>query len=81
MRAPADSSTVAGSRVRNCELTWETSHVWFLSELDPLTLVPYLDATHVVHDVTDDPMLEEFAATPWNLPTTPVVASAVAGTH
>jgi hypothetical protein len=55
--------------------------VRFLSELDPLTLVPYLDATHVVHDVTDDPMLEEFAATPWNLPTTPVAASAVAGTH
>lgn len=37
-------------------------HVHYLPRLDPLTLVLYLDATHVGRDVTKEPMLEEFAA-------------------
>jgi hypothetical protein len=43
------------------EPTSEKRHIWGLFELDPL-LSPYLDTTHATREVSEDPMLEEVAA-------------------
>lgn len=62
MRPLANYYAIAGARAAHGEPISKTDHVWCLSELDPLTLVPYLDTTHVGHNVTKDPMLKEFVA-------------------
>ena len=51
------TSVVTGAQAGHGELTNETGIV----EPDPLMLMLYMDATHD-RDITEDPMLEEFAA-------------------
>ena len=61
MMALTDSSAIAVARADHGEPASETCHIWCLSELDPLTLTPYLDAMHS-RNITKDPMFEEFTA-------------------
>lgn len=63
-RGDAPANVVYGTTAWDAdgEPIGETRHLRGLFELDPLTLTPYLDDTHTVRRVSEDPMLEEVAA-------------------
>ena len=58
------STTAADTAARegHDEPTNEMRHVWGTSELDLLMLTAHPDTTHTARKVSEDPMLEEVAA-------------------
>jgi hypothetical protein len=56
------AATASAAQEGHSEPIDEMRHTWGLSELDSLLLSPYPDATHATCEVSEDPMLEDVAA-------------------